>query len=509
MGAGTNRFNIYTIRAMTQGLATYLLKQNKNNTVVIGFDNRNNSQLFATEAAKVLAANNIYVLLFKELRPSPLVSFTCRYKKCSAAIMITASHNPPEYNGFKVYWQDGAQVLPPHDKGIIEEVNKIIDPLNIASTDITSPLITIINDEMDTAYIKALDSLKITTQAHENKELKIIYTNLHGTGITLLPKALSLFGFTNISYVEEQKNIDGNFTNAPIPNPEDKKALQLGLDLLKNQNADILIATDPDADRIAIATNQYVFNGNQIACLLFQYVLKTSKRQPNDMIVKSIVTTPLLDEMAKQNNIACFNVLTGFKYIADIMEKNPSYHFLLGAEESYGYLVEDFVRDKDSISAALFLCNYAIIAKKKKKTLLDMLYEIYQQYGLYQEKLVSLKFDDTQEGYDKMNNIMTKLRNTTPQEINNLKVITIEDYEQKQKTNLVTHTKTSIDLPKANVLIFTLSDQSKIILRPSGTEPKMKIYISTMEKNFSSIDRGIKLCEERLNMLAHAVNAII
>jgi len=502
MGVGINRFNIYTIRAMTQGLANYLIKQKINKPVVIGFDNRNNSNLFAKEAARVLSGNNIKTFLFKELRPSPIVSFTCRYKKCAAAIMITASHNPPKYNGFKVYWQDGAQIIPPHDKGIIEEVKKITNWQDIKLSELNSKLIIYLNEEMDNAYLKSLETLKTNKQ---QKELKIVYTNLHGTGITMIPKALNNWGFSEIFFVEEQKTTDGNFPNAPIPNPEDPQALQLGLKLLQEKKADLLIATDPDADRIAIAIQhdekQYIFNGNQIACLLFNYILQYSTRKKNDAIIKSIVTTELLKEMAKQNNIACFNVLTGFKYIAELMEKwqqDKSYQFLLGAEESYGYLVEDFVRDKDSISAACFLSSYAEIAKKENKNLLDILHEIYKKYGLYQEDLLSLKFDDTKEGYDKMNSIMQTLRTTPPKTIANIAITSIEDYKTQNTS-----------LPKTDMLIFNLSDMSKIIIRPSGTEPKMKIYLNTVEKNFTTIDEGITICQNKLKILKNTLKAML
>lgn len=502
MGTGTNRLNVYTIRAMTQGLANYLKKEVKKPTVLIGFDNRNNSNLFAEETAKVLAANEIKVFLFKNLRPVPLVSFGCRLKKCSAAVMITASHNPPKYNGFKVYWSDGGQILPPHDSGIINEVSKITSPNQIKETSLTNPLIEIIDEEMDKAYLQELSTLKSTGSV---SDLKIVYTNVHGTGITLLPKAFLDWGFKNVSLVEEQKKCDGNFPFAANPNPESKETLELGINLLIKTESDILIATDPDADRVVVVANHnnkpFIFSGNQLAALLLNHIINKGNLPKNSLCIKTIVTTELLKAICDSAGIMCIDVLTGFKYIAEkinLFEKN----YIFGAEESCGYLAETFVRDKDAISAACLIAEYANILKLKKKTLVDELFALYKKEGLFREKLVSLDFKEGQEGQKQIETLMLRLRDSTPKEIIGQKVILIEDYQKREVLNLNTKKTSPIDLPKSNVLRLFLQDNTKIVIRPSGTEPKVKLYIGVVEKKIIRIEDAIELCDKKLETIA-------
>ncbi len=520
MGVGTNRMNIYTIRFATQGLANYLKKcyPNKDLSVVIGYDTRNNSKLFANEAAKVLAGNNIKVFIFDETRPTPLISFACRHKKCSAAIMITASHNPPEYNGYKAYWNDGGQVIPPHDKGIISEVEKIKSPLQVKLVDkLQHPLITFIKDEVDNAYFEKLSSLN---PKDDKKELKIIYSNLHGTGITLLPQALKNWGFSNVHLVKKQSSLDGNFPYAHSPNPEEKETLKLGIDQLLKENADIFIATDPDADRVAIVVNHnkkaIILTGNQLAVILLHYLCKTlhenNKLKKNAACIKSIVTTPLFDKIAEKFSVKPFQVLTGFKYISELIRKweDNSYSYILGAEESYGYLAETFVRDKDAISSSCLFANAAEIAKKQNITLYDMLLDIFREFGIYIEQLHSIHFSDGIKGMDKMKKVMNDLRNSPIIEIGNCQVTSIDDYLTSTHINLEDNAKTTITLPKSDVLAFHLSDNSSLIIRPSGTEPKIKIYISVSNTNpFENIEEGIDLSKERVKALLNSFLEII
>jgi phosphoglucomutase/phosphomannomutase len=509
MGVGTNRLNKYTIRGVAKGLANYLKKSNlKNLSAIIGFDNRKNSKLFAEETAKVLSKNNIKVFLFKNLRPTPIVSFGLIEKKCSCGIMITASHNPPEYNGFKVCWEDGGQVLPPHDKGIIEEVDKIEDLANIEVENIENPLIEIIDDEIDKIYLKKLSTINFNEKITKEKGnlLKIIYTNLHGTGITLIPNALKDWGFTNFSLVDKQKTIDENFTFAKIPNPEEKSALQLGIDLLIQKNADILLASDPDADRLGVVINEnknpLILTGNQIACILLEYILSNfPKIKKKRAVIKTIVTTPLFEKIAKEHNAKCFDVLTGFKYIAEkikIFEEENFYKFTFGAEESLGYLIEDFVRDKDSISASVYLATIFLLAKLKNKRFIDLLYDLYKKYGIYREKVFSFSFEPTKEGMEKREKIMLHLRKTNKKTFANQTVVSIQDYKTKLKKNFKTNEEKTLTLPRSDVLKYTFSDESTVVIRPSGTEPKIKIYLFVCEQNFKSIEDGIKLCDERL-----------
>lgn len=523
MGIGTNRLNIYTVRALTLALAKHLQKSfaKQKIKVFIGFDTRNNSHSFAKEAALTLAANEIEVFLFQEPRPTPLVSFGCRFKKCHAAIMITASHNPPEYNGYKVYWQDGAQILSPHDKKILSELDLIEDLASIKTAKPESPLVHPVLEEIDNAYLKQLKTINNYPEISkkEGKKLKILYTNLHGTGITILPKALKQEGFTNFTLVEKQTSLDGNFPFAPQPNPEEKKALELGIEQMQKEKIDLFLATDPDADRIAVVAlhqNQpVIFSGNQIAALLLNHILKTltsQKKLPsNSYCVKSIVTTELFPAIAKNFKIENFNVLTGFKYIAEKIAHLESFkNFLFGAEESLGYLYKDFVRDKDSISAAFLISEMALLAKLKGKTLKDLLFTLYQTYGLFREKLISLKFQEGQKGLLQMQKLLENLRAKPPKKINQVPVAIIEDYLTLQAKNLKTGQTSPITLPKSDVLAFWLEDKTKIIIRPSGTEPKVKIYLGVQkETKTENIEKTIFQADEQLSQIEKELKTLI
>lgn len=473
MGIGTNRLNIYTIRMATQGLANYIKQlPEENHSVFIGYDVRHRSREFAEETAKVLAGNGIKALLSKDICPTPLTSFACRYFKCTAAIMITASHNPPQYNGYKVYWADGAQIVPPHDHGIMAEVKKIKSLDEVLLKDDYEE----IGSEIDTAYLLELKKLQLLPEMAE-VALKIIYSNLHGTGIRLIPKALHTFGFTNVHFVEKQLPLDPEFTHAPTPNPEEYKALSLGMEQMDKENADLLIATDPDADRIGLAIRNTRFSGNQIACLLLNHICKTLKEKghlpENGAVIKSIVTTELFKKIAESYGVKCVEVLTGFKYIGKeigIWENAfDGYQYLFGAEESYGYLFGTFVRDKDAISTACLIAEMAASAKRDGKTLQDVLNEIYEEHGIYSELLINLAFQDTPEGMAKMQNLMHNLRRSPPKEIEGKKVVLVEDF-----------LFTPRNLPPSDVLMFWLEDQTKLVIRPSGTEPKVKIYAETV-----------------------------
>lgn len=513
LGIGTNKLNQYTIAIATQALCNYIKKQKeKNPSVIIGYDNRKNSTFFAEVSAKVIAANNIKVYLFKELRPTPIISFGCRYKNCSAGIMITASHNPKDYNGYKVYWKDGSQVLPPHDVSIIEEYNKISSFENVKILDsLKSPLIEIITDEIDNAYINSLFSIDLFGKKIEKPSIKIIYSNLHGTGITLVPKCLKKLGFEDIIIVEEQKSIDPNFTNAPKPNPEERQALEMGIKYLIKNNADIFISNDPDADRMGVvirSNNEIrVLTGNEVACLLLDYICKSKTLTSKVSCIKSIVTTELLTRICEYYDIHMEDVLTGFKYIAEKInewEQDGSYQFLFGAEESLGYLIETFVRDKDGISASLLIAKIADNAKKQKKTLLDLLYELYQLHGIYREKVFSVSFEGI-DAMEKMDELMQNLRDTPLITIGNFTVAYIDDFLKKETLDLSNNSTTLIALPSSNVLRFWLSDGSKITIRPSGTEPKLKIYIECEEVNVINLKEDIKKCDMKLDALIDAI----
>jgi phosphoglucomutase/phosphomannomutase len=523
MGVGTNRMNSYTIKACTQGLANYINQQQKTekeHSVVIGYDSRHHSREFAEECAKVLAANNIRVYIYKDIRPTPLVSFGCRYKKATSAIMITASHNPPQYNGYKVYWNDGAQVLPPNDQGIVDQVNKITDPSQVkTTTDIHNPLIVWLDESVDEAYLNAISDMQLCKQSNQTQgeSLKVVYTSLHGTGITMAPAAMKRWGFSNVELVKDQVIPNGDFPTCPSPNPEERDALSLGIKTLLDVKGDILIATDPDADRVGAAIyhkgNVQLIDGNQMACLLLHHVLSNlekQKRLPEKAaFVKTIVTSELFAEICKSYNKPCYNVLTGFKYIAEKIrewEATPNGNqYIFGGEESYGYLYNTLVRDKDAIICSVLICEMALQAKLENKTLIDVLHEIWKKHGTYIEKLISVKFEESKAGKEQMEKGMLKLQENPFKTIEGTDVLILEDYKKSESLDFKTGKKEKILLPKSEVLLFKLADGTKLVIRPSGTEPKIKIYCGVVEKNENNISDAIQKGEARATTLLNAL----
>lgn len=520
MGIGTNRMNIYTVGMATQGLANYLLIQKGSHQVFIGFDCRHNSRLFAKTAACVLAANGIKAIVAKELRPTPYVSFACRHLKCSAAIMITASHNPPEYNGYKVYWSNGGQVVPPHDRGIIDQVNLINSLDQIKKTDtFEHPLISEVLNELDSAYLDAIKAQQLTPKTNREKggSLRIIYSNLHGTGITLMPRAMTAWGFTNFSTIAEQDTPDGSFPTVKSPNPEEKNALAMGIAKLEADNGDILIATDPDADRVGIAVRHqgktYSLTGNQVACLLIDHICRSQPDLPsNAAFVKTIGTTELFRDIALANHASCFDVLTGFKYIAEKMdewEKAPNgLRYIFGAEESYGYLLGTHAYDKDAIISSTLIAEAALSAKLEGLTLIDRLHQLWKTYGIHVEQLSSLVFSETQEGHAKIKNGIERLQKEPPTVLNRIPVTSIEDYSKSLKTELQTGRTKPLDLPKSPVLRFWLKDGSKVMIRPSGTEPKVKFYCGVKSKDYSDIEQGVTTLEAHSESLINSLKSL-
>ncbi len=511
MGAGTNRMNKYTVGTATQGFANYLNKlyPNQEIKVAIAHDCRNNSRYFAETTANVFAANGIKVFLFDSLRPTPELSFAIRHLGCQGGVVCTASHNPKEYNGYKAYGNDGGQLVPPHDVNVMNEVAAIknIDEVKFTGGD---QHISIIGKEIDEAYIAMVKSLSVYPDAiAQQKDLKIVYTPIHGSGIKLVPKVLETFGFTNVHIVKEQETPDGNFPTVIYPNPEEAETMSIGLKQAKELDADILLGTDPDADRVGIGIKNHngdwvLMNGNQTAVLAFAYMIEARKAknvaQPNDMIVKTIVTSYMIDDIAKRNGVACYNVLTGFKWIAEmIKEKEGKENYVIGGEESFGLMIGDQVRDKDSISAVALLCEMAAYEKNKGKTLYDKLIELYIEYGFYYEKLISIT-KKGMHGQEEIANMMKGYRDNPPKELNNSKVSQLLDYKLQEGKNLDTGETWKIDLPKSNVLQFILDDGSKISARPSGTEPKIKFYFSvkTELKSKEDFDEKFAALEEKI-----------
>ncbi|NGX40105.1 MAG: Phosphoglucomutase [Chlamydiae bacterium] len=526
MGAGTNRINRYTIQMATQGLANYLLKHpplRERHAVFIGYDSRHNSKEYAWEAARVLAGNGITAYLTCELRPSPFISFGVRNKKCSAGIMITASHNPKEYNGYKVYWSDGAQVVPPHDNGIVKEVEKIESLNDVRLSLENSPLIEIIDPELDFEYLDAIHKLQFDPKEDEQvgDQLKITYSSLHGTGIKLLPRALKSWGFSNINLVDHQSVPDGSFPTIKTPNPENPEALAMGIQQMVDTQSDLFIATDPDADRMGVVVlhkeKPFILTGNQIAAVCLEYIcqiLTQQERLPEKgAVISTIVSTDLLEVICKHYNLAYFDVLTGFKYIGELIHKweteQSPYTFLFGAEESYGYLIGTHCRDKDATVISCLIAEAALLMNVEGRTLVDFLVEIYKKYGLFFEAQKTLDFPPGKKGMDQMNAMMDKLRKNSPQKIAGVPVEVFEDYQTSQRVNLLSKAVEPISLPSSNVLLFRLKDQSKIVVRPSGTEPKLKIYIGVYEPTFSELDSGLKTCQDKIDTLLHATESLL
>lgn len=522
MGPGTNRMNKYTVGAATQGLANYLLKSFsglQEISVAIACDSRNNSQFFARITAEVMAANGIKVFLFDSLRPTPELSFAVRHLGCQGGVMVTASHNPKEYNGYKVYWNDGGQLVPPHDKNVITEVQKISSVNEIKFTGNQDKIVTIGN-EVDEVYLNNLAGLSLSPEViARQKDLKIVYSPIHGTGYKLVPEVLKRFGFVNVLSVEEQSVPDGNFTTVHSPNPEEKAAMHLALELAKKTDADLIMATDPDADRVGIGVKDLngdfvLLNGNQAASLLIYYLIKkwktNGKLQGKEFIAKTIVTSELLKDIAESHSVESFDVLTGFKYIAEIIRKYEGEKtFIGGGEESYGYLVGDFVRDKDAVASCAMLAETAAWAKDQGMSMFEMLVNIYHEYGFYLEDLISIT-KKGKSGAEEIQKMMENYRTTPPKEINGIKVVKVKDYKSGKETDLITGGQKDIDLPKSDVLQFFLEGGSKITVRPSGTEPKIKFYFGVKGKleNKADFEKVNSLMREELNAMIAALNLV-
>jgi phosphoglucomutase len=500
MGAGSNCMNKYTVGVATQGLANYLNKNftGKKITVAIAHDSRNNSRFFAETAAAVLSANGVDVYLFAELRPTPLLSFAIRYLNCQSGIVITASHNPKEYNGYKAYWTGGAQVVPPHDKNIIQEVNAITSFEQVRFVADAARIHTI-GPEVEKAYYEEVKKLIPNPDIiARHRDIPLVYTSLHGAGITMVPECLRQIGFTNIQLVDEQKVPDGNFPTVPSPNPEEKSAMEMVIKKGKAANATVVMATDPDTDRVGIGVRKsdgefILLNGNQAFCLMMYFILKNQKDKKNAYIAKTIVTSELVDTMAKQLGIACYNTLTGFKYIAELMGKlDGKERFIAAGEESYGYMVGDFVRDKDAVSACAFFAAMAASATDEGKSMYDWLIDMYVSFGYYKEALVNVT-KKGQQGEQEIKAMMEKFRGNPPAEIAGSKVERLLDYKTLKEKNLLNGQTSTLDFPASDVLQFYLQDGSKLSVRPSGTEPKIKFYVSVhaplkSKEDFAKVD---------------------
>jgi phosphoglucomutase len=499
MGAGSNRMNRYTLGMATQGLCNYLKMNflNQEIKVAIAHDSRNNSRLFAETVANIFSGNGITAYLFESLRPTPELSFAIRHLGCQSGCVITASHNPKEYNGYKVYWNDGSQVVAPHDKNIITEVNKITSPEEVKFAGDPSR-IHLIGKEVDAAYLAEVKKLSINPAAiQQQHDLGIVYTPIHGSGITLVPPALAEFGFTNVSVVEAQATPDGNFPTVQSPNPEEKSAMQLALDQAKAQNADIVLATDPDADRVGVGVKNdkgewVLLNGNQTAALLTHYILSARKQagkaQPNDFIVYTIVTSEILGDIANHYQVKSYRTLTGFKYIAGLIRDLAGQeNYICGGEESYGFLIGDFVRDKDAVTACALVAEMAAVAKSQGRTLYEEMQRMYAEYGLYVEDLISLT-KKGQRGAEEIQEMMVALRKSPPTTLAGSPVVEVRDFQTGKIHDLRTGAEQSTGVESSNVLQFITEAGDKISARPSGTEPKIKFYFSVKEPLASVVD---------------------
>ena len=513
MGVGTNRMNKYTVGMATQGYANYLKQCFPGEVrVAIAHDSRNNSRFFAETAANVFAANGIKVYLFEDMRPTPELSFAIRTLKCQGGVVCTASHNPKEYNGYKAYWDDGSQLVPPHDKNVIKEVDKISTVDDVKWSGGENNIIPIGKD-LDEQYMEMVRGLSVYPEIiARHSDMKIVYTSIHGTGIKLVPPVLEKFGFKNVHIVKEQAEPNGNFPTVVYPNPEESEAMSLGLKLAEQLDADILCGTDPDADRLAIGVKDsngkwVLMNGNQTAVLAFNYLIEARKTKgiakPNDMVITTIVTTPMIDEIARKNNVGCYRVLTGFKWIAEmIRQKEDKENYIIGGEESFGLMIGDKIRDKDGVSAVALLCEMAAYEKEKGRSLYEKMIDLYVQYGLYKEHLISI----TKKGMDGQLQIaamMEAYRNNPPSSINGSKVVQLLDYEKQVGRDLSKSTSFQLDLPKSNVLQFILEDGSSISARPSGTEPKIKFYFSvnTALNNSKEFEETNRRLDEKIRAI--------
>ncbi len=502
MGPGTNRMNRYTIGKATQGLANYLLKvyPGEKIKIAIAYDSRNNSKAFADVVAAVFSANDCKVYLFEQLRPTPQLSFAIRRLGCHSGVMLTASHNPKEYNGYKAYWRDGGQLVAPHDRNVIDEVNAITD-LEQIKFEARPENMEYIGSEMDLEYLERIAALSLRPdEVRQQKDLNIVYSPIHGTGVTLVPAALKRWGFSNVHIVEAQAMPDGNFPTVVYPNPEEEEAMSMAVKEGQVRDADLILATDPDADRVGVAVRNSagefkLLNGNQIGSLLVHYVLEATKEAgkliSGDYVVKTIVTTKLIENIADDYGVPCHDVLTGFKYIGELMTANEGEaRFLVGGEESYGFLVGDLVRDKDAVVSCTFIAEMAAWYKAQQMTLFDALDKLYLKYGCYKEKLISIT-KKGKAGAEEIKAIMERLRTNPPSQLGGVPVVLIKDYLLRQSYNPAIGDKQPIELPTSDVLQFMTTDGDVISARPSGTEPKIKFYCSVRQQLGSTDDPGL------------------
>lgn len=508
MGPGTNRMNIYTVGAATQGLANYLNKSFPDKdqiSVCIGYDCRNNSKLFSDTVANIFSANGIKAYIFEDLRPTPEMSFAIRHLGCQSGVIITASHNPKEYNGYKAYWEDGSQLVPPHDKNVINEVKAVkVEDIKFEGN---PDLIEVLGADMDKLYLDTVKTLSLSPETIKNqKDLKIVFTPLHGTTVKLVPDSLANYGFENVIHIPEQDVVDGNFPTVWSANPEEPEALKMAVDKADEIDADLVMACDPDGDRLGISVKNdkgdwEIINGNQTA-LIFTYYLIKRRRElglltGNDYVVKTIVTTELFKDVAEKNNVECFDAYTGFKWIADVMRKNPDKNYVGGGEESFGYMPGDFTRDKDAVSSCSIMAEIAAWAKDQGKNLFDILKEIYLEYGFSKEKMIYIVREGLQ-GSQEIAQMMHDYRFNTPKEINGSPVVLVKDYTTRKATNPITGEASDLDFETtADVLQIYLEDGSKISVRPSGTEPKIKYYFEVREA-LNSLDE-FYATEEKAN----------
>ncbi len=507
MGVGTNRINKYTLGRNTQGLSNYLKQSYPNQAlkVAVAYDCRHNSKTFAKIVADVFSANGIAVFLFEDLRATPELSFAVKHLNCQCGIVLTASHNPPEYNGYKVYWEDGGQLVPPHDKAIISIINDLeYTEINFSAQD---ELIHVIGKEIDDVFINASvqNGVLLENKDKHRKNLSIVFTSLHGTSITAVPETLKRAGYTNVHIVEEQATPDGDFPTVKSPNPEEPEALEMALALAEKVNADIVIGTDPDCDRLGIAVRNTdgkltLLNGNQTMVIMTKFLLEQWKTQGeingNQFVGSTIVSTPMLPKLTQHYGVECKIGLTGFKWIAKMIEEYPTMDFIGGGEESFGFMVGDFVRDKDAVTSTLLACEIAALTKAQGSSFFQELIALYSTHGFYKERLISIT-KKGKKGAEEIQQLMEQARQHPQTSINNSKVVQIDDYQSSKSKNILENTTSSISIPKANVLIFTTEDGSKIALRPSGTEPKIKYYISVNEplenlSNFNSVHQNLE-----------------
>lgn len=509
IGAGTNRMNIYVVRQATQGLANYVLKKYGNGSVAISHDSRIKADLFMNEAARVLAANGIKVYITSELQPTPVLSYLVRYFKCQAGIMVTASHNPAAYNGYKAYGEDGCQMTDVAANTVYDEISKLdmFKDVKIADFDeaVKRGMIEYVDESVYDTYLEKVMEQQVNPGVCNGADLKVVYTPLNGTGNKLVRKVLGKIGVNDVVVVPEQELPDGNFTTCPYPNPEIKEALAKGLELCEKEQPDLLLATDPDADRVGIAVKDYdgsyrLISGNEDGVMLTNYILSCKKASGNlpekPVVVKTIVTTKLINKLCEKYGCELKNVLTGFKYIGEVIlnleKKHEENRYLFGFEESYGYLSGTYVRDKDAVVASMLVCEMAAYYKKQGKSLAEVIDGLYEEFGYYLNQTYSFEFDGA-AGMQKMSDIMTAVRDNTPKSIAGYDVVKVSDYLLRKETDVATGSVTDIDLPKSNVIALHLADDNAVIIRPSGTEPKIKLYITSVGKDK---DNAAEICEK-------------